>query len=128
VIGVHWGILGVAVAYALVYFAGVMYPGFEIPFRLIGLKWSFFLSEMLPVLAASAVMVLGCMAWLFFLETLGLTNPAARLFTTVPVGVIIYIGVLLASRARVLGHIRTALRESGAPGAPALVRLLSRFA
>ncbi|HVW83831.1 MAG TPA: MOP flippase family protein [Bryobacteraceae bacterium] len=127
-IGVHWGILGVAAGYASVYFGVVAYWGFAIPFRLIGLKWTAFLAELLPGLASSAFMACGCLAWLYFLRMMGVSNPVVQLATTVLLGAGLYIGALLVSRARVLSHMNVALGEARAPGAAALVRLLSRFA
>ncbi|MCI0553869.1 MAG: MOP flippase family protein [Anaerolineae bacterium] len=62
VVGLRWGIVGVATAYAIA--VGVLlYPSFAIPFHLIGLRFSAMLRALIPSLLASGLMLVG--VWLF---------------------------------------------------------------
>ncbi|MEI6776517.1 MAG: MOP flippase family protein [Chloroflexales bacterium] len=57
IIGLRWGIFGMATAYAIVTLA-TSYPVFAIPFRLIGLPVTEFVRELLPAQACGAGMLL----------------------------------------------------------------------
>jgi PST family polysaccharide transporter len=88
-VGVRWGIQGVAIAYSVTWLLG-MVPGFLIPFRLIHLSGKEFLRAMWPGTACAAAMALITLAWRLALNRLGFRNPAVHLFTTVAAGVISY--------------------------------------
>lgn len=63
-IGLRWGIVGVAAAYAVVHLL-MFYPAFAIPFRLIELRFSVLLRALVPYVTGSAIMaaaVLGVQA------------------------------------------------------------------
>ena len=96
VVGVHYGILGVAVAYALANWLLLAVPGFVIPFRLIGLRFTTFASALLPQLLVTAGMAGGCLGWLLFLDRIPVSNQWLRLLSTCAVGAITYsCGILL---------------------------------
>lgn len=61
VIGLRWGIIGVAAAYAVVSI-GLLYPVFAIPFRLIGLPLGRFARALAPPLACGAGMLIAITA------------------------------------------------------------------
>lgn len=65
IIGLQWGILGVAVAYALASLI-LTYPGFAIPFRLIQLPMQDFLAVVWRPLLASLLLLL----WIMFVKVL----------------------------------------------------------
>src|SRR5215471_9837571 len=55
VLGLHWGILGVASCYAVAWTV-LMIPSFLIPFRLIGLSGAKFLQALWPTISYSLAM------------------------------------------------------------------------
>ncbi len=56
IIGLQWGIIGVAVGYAIISFV-LFYPNFAIPFQLIGLKFLQLLRALWPVFRNSGIMI-----------------------------------------------------------------------
>lgn len=91
VIGLHWGILGVAVAYVVSDYA-LFYPSWAIPGRLIGMTVGEIVGNVAKTFLCSATM--GAAVWL-----LGLFLPPqwphwACLAAQVPSGVILYLGLI----------------------------------
>ena len=113
-IGVHWGTIGVAAAYFVVYFL-LLYPGLRIAFSLIGLTVSGFLRSLWPQLCITVVMALTCIAWLAGLRAAGVTRPVIQLVSTVTIGAIVYVGALLLVRPVVLQHFESAMETSQTP-------------
>ncbi len=111
VIGLQWGVVGVAASYAVASLA-LLYPSFAIPFRLIDLAFRDLLRALRGVAAASLIMAASLVAVQLLLP--GGLSPAAVLLVTVPLGAAIYLGaVLLLDRGTVLSVIR-ALRAAQA--------------
>jgi PST family polysaccharide transporter len=101
VIGLSWGIVGVAAAYGIVSLL-LAYPNFAIPFRLIDLSVKDLVVSLWPVLRSSLIM-LSCVAILrIALNWLGITQPWAMLGIMVTVGIIAYVVALVVSRSPVL--------------------------
>ncbi len=98
-IGVHWGVMGVASAYAITYAVAIAYPGFAVPFRLIGLRFRDFARALLPQLGITATMVAGCAVLLHFIRTI---PAAAQLAASVSLGAILYLGLMLWLQPRVV--------------------------
>jgi len=94
VVGLRWGIEGVAICYAIVW-ALLMVPGFAIPFRLVGLSGSKFFGALWPILQASLVMAAVAWLWLLGLYRAGIDNAAIRLLSAAGVGSACYVGLLL---------------------------------
>jgi PST family polysaccharide transporter len=69
IIGLHWGIIGVASAYAIYYIFLVSYPCFAIPFRLIELPMSEFGLLILRPLVASLLMSIAILGIKILLPT-----------------------------------------------------------
>jgi PST family polysaccharide transporter len=111
-IGVHFGIVGVASAYAIVFLGLLTVPGFAIAFKLIELKLSEFGLALLPQLLITAGMTLICIAWQAGLVALGQNNSWLRLISTVVVGAATYLFGLAFFRPRVLGYVDELLRSS----------------
>ena len=88
IIGLQWGIIGVATAYAISVFV-LAYPGFAIPFRLIHLKVFDLVVAVWQPLVASLLM-LGVILGVKFLLPTSLTN-AWLLAILIPTGCIAYL-------------------------------------
>lgn len=114
-IGVHFGIVGVATAYAVVYLGFLLIPGFAIAFRLIGLRLREFGSALLPQLLITAVMAVTCLGCEAILSKVGQHNPWVILFFTVALGAGVYIAQLVIFRPLVLVYVNDVLISSNRP-------------
>ena len=65
-VGLHWGIMGVATCYAIVWFL-LMVPSFLIPFRLVELSGWTFLRTLWPTVWISLAMTACCSIWRYAL-------------------------------------------------------------
>lgn len=96
VIGVRYGTLGVAVAYALANWGILAIPCFAVPLRLIELKLRHFAVALVPQLLVTAAMAACCVGWMLFLAHISVSNAWAQLLSTSVVGALCYItGILL---------------------------------
>jgi O-antigen/teichoic acid export membrane protein len=89
VIGLHWGIQGVAIAYAAA-MALLAYPLFRIPFGIIGLPMSAFVRALAPYVAATGVMFAVVLVLRRAMESYAF-QPLSILLVTVPAGVVVYL-------------------------------------
>jgi O-antigen/teichoic acid export membrane protein len=121
--GLPWGIMGVAIAYAAM-FAIVVIPCFAIPFRLIELPLWGFLKELWPSLRASLLMAGVVVLWRLGLNKMGVTNAPVELFSSITVGAISYVLLMLWWKPRVLQEFRDVLEQSGNSIALRLTRYL----
>jgi PST family polysaccharide transporter len=102
-VGVRWGITGVAIAYAVVILL-LAYPAFAVPFRLIRLRVTHFLGALLPYVIATLLM-LGAMAGArFLLHTLHASSFVV-LFASGLTGGLVYVVVIISSKAPALSDI-----------------------
>jgi len=87
VVGLHWGVQGVAGAYAVVMLI-ITIPCFAIPFRFIGLKLKSFTAVLVRPLASSMLMMA-----VIFASRIGLLHlgQSAHLWVLIPAGVVSYI-------------------------------------
>jgi PST family polysaccharide transporter len=108
IIGLRWGIMGVAVCYAIVWTL-LMVPSFLIPFHLVELSGWTFLRTLWPTIWSSLVMTAACGAWRYFLFRVGATNAFFEFISTVLLGVAVYVGLVLWRRPRVLAELKTVL-------------------
>jgi O-antigen/teichoic acid export membrane protein len=93
-VGLPWGIQGVAVAYLIVNLL-LVYPAFALPFRLIDLKMNDFLRPLWPILSFSIVMLVTVRILGFLLR---FEKPGEQLAALVPVGVLVYCSLLFLVR------------------------------
>ncbi len=112
VIGLHWGIIGVAGCYALAWFL-LMVPSFIIPFRLVGLSGMRLLATLWPTIWMALVMTAVCEGWRQLLRHIGSRNALVDLVSTVAIGVVCYSLLVLWRRPQVLADLATILE--GAP-------------
>ncbi|HUI84170.1 MAG TPA: oligosaccharide flippase family protein, partial [Candidatus Binatia bacterium] len=125
VVGLRWGITGVAGCYALVW-ALLMVPGFLIPFRLVGLSGSHFFRSLWPTVWMSLVMAAVTAAWLGILQRLGVENVVVQLISAVALGMALYSLLLLWRRPPVLSDLATALQGSPYRPVRGIAALLDR--
>lgn len=90
-VGVKWGINGVAVAYLTVSLI-LTYPGYVIPFRLIGLSFGRFVRRFSAVFFCSVVMCVVVLGAQLLLQPVA--NELTRLFVLVGLGVIVYVTLI----------------------------------
>ena len=124
VVGLRWGILGVAGCYAFVWLL-LMVPSFMIPFRLVELSGKQFLRTLWPTIWMSFVMAAGTEAWLQGLRQLGIQNAALDLISTVVLGVVVYLALLLWRKPPVLLELAVVLNGSSRPGFRRVARYLA---
>ena len=91
IVGLRWGVYGVAGAYAIVS-AVLLYPSFAIPFRLIHLRFRDLVSALRTITLASSAMCLGLIGVEAILP--GGMAPWLVLAMLVPLGGALYLGVL----------------------------------
>ena len=112
-VGIHWGVLGVATAYCLTFLCITMVPAFLIAFRLVGLKLSEFAFALLPQFIVTGSMTLLCWLWLRFLPMIGIRTPWILFVSTVILGATFYVLALLITWPKVMEHLETAMMSSG---------------
>jgi PST family polysaccharide transporter len=125
VIGLKWGIMGVATCYAIVWTL-LMVPSFLIPFRLVELSGWTFLKALWPTMWMSVVMTACCAAWRFLLYRLAVQNAFVELVSTVLVGVAVYVGLVLWRKPQVLGEVASVLQGTSYGAAQWIGRRLPR--
>jgi O-antigen/teichoic acid export membrane protein len=108
IIGLHWGIIGVAGCYAAAWFL-LMVPSFVIPFRLVGLSVARLFATLWPTIWMALVMTAVCECWRQMLLRVGSRNALVDLVSTVVVGIVIYSSLLLWRRPQVLTDLATIL-------------------
>lgn len=88
IIGLKWGVLGVALSYFISYLL-VTYPSFAIPFKLIELKFSFFISNLYKIFLSGFVMYV--VVFIFSLFFNGVLSDVYILLLSIIIGVFIFI-------------------------------------
>ena len=123
-LGLRWGILGVAGCYAFVWLL-LMVPSFMIPFRLVELSGKQFLRTLWPTIWMSFVMAAITEAWLQGLRRLGIQNAPVELISTVMLGIVVYLTLVLAYKPPVLLELAVVLNGSSRPGFRRVARYLA---
>jgi PST family polysaccharide transporter len=125
--GVRFGALGVAVAYCFAYFTVLAYPGFSIPFRLIGLKMRDFAGVLLPQILLTAGMAIICWIWLHILMLNSISNVWTRLLSTSLIGIMVYTVGLFVTRPPAIGYLGAILSNSQSATAAKAGLIIQRF-
>jgi PST family polysaccharide transporter len=125
IMGLRWGIMGVATCYAIVWMI-LMVPSFLVPFRLVQLPGWTFLRTLWPTVWISLVMTACCGAWRYLLFRLSVTNPFLELLSTVLLGVTVYVGVVLWRKPPVLSELASVLEGTSYGAARWIGRRLPR--
>jgi PST family polysaccharide transporter len=126
VIGLHWGILGVATAYSIVWTL-LMIPSLLIPFRLVNLSIKAYFRALWPTTWMSLTMAAACEAWLKFLKHLGMQNASIQFVSTAAIGAALYVMLVLWKRPPVLAEVSTVVGGSSHPMARLFSKFLLRF-
>lgn len=121
VVGLRWGIMGVAVCYSIVWTL-LMIPMWVIPFRLVGLDYRVFARGLWPATRSTLVMAAITAAWLWSLRWLQIRNNLLQLVSAVAIGAGVYIGLILWQKPPVLVDLLNAGDASSRP----LVRRLTQ--
>ena len=100
--GVHYGALGVAIAYSVAYLGVIAYPCFAIPFRLIDLRVRDFARVIWPQIAVTALMTVVCIVWLGVTVAWHIGSDWTRITSTCSLGVLAYLAGLAAAKPPVL--------------------------
>jgi PST family polysaccharide transporter len=124
IVGLRWGIIGVASCYAIVWTL-LMFPAFLIPFRLIKLSGRVFVRSLWSTVWCSVVMTVVAECWLQVLLRLGVENAPIQLFSTITVGAVTYVTLIWWRKPPALSELSTVARGSSHPLARMVVRLLS---
>jgi len=125
IVGLRWGIMGVATCYAIAWTA-LMFPSFAIPLRLIGQSPKIFFGTLWPITWCSLVMAAVAGGWMRTLGVIGIHNAAVQLVSTAIVGAVVYIGLLLWRRPPVLYELSGLLAGSSSGKVQAVGRFLSK--
>jgi O-antigen/teichoic acid export membrane protein len=115
VIGLHWGIIGVAAAYALVFLFILAYPTFAIPFRLIKLTVREMVLTLWPALEYSLIMLCVVGSLHFAWWWIGISNQWVILVSCVMLGIIVYAGLLWRARPPIMVNTLQAISGRLAP-------------
>ena len=121
-LGLRWGIQGVATCYALAWLL-LMVPSFMIPFRLIELSGRKLLRTLWPTMWMSVAMAAVTEAWLLALRRAGILAPGAQLISTVIVGAVFYVVLVLTCKPPVLSELAAILKGSPRP----LLQRIARY-
>ena len=92
-----------------------MVPSFIIPFRLVELSGKHFLRTLWPTMWMSLAMAAVTEAWLQGLRRLGILNAPVELISTVILGIVFYLVLVLTCRPPVLSELAVILNGSSRP-------------
>lgn len=126
VVGLRWGIMGVAVSYTIVWVL-LMVPMLMIPFRLVGITLAAFVSALWPTTWPTLVMATLAAAWLQGIERLGMRNSVIELLSTAVIGATVYTGLILWQKPPVLWDLLTAIEGSPNPAVRVVARFFAKF-
>ena len=126
VVGLRWGIMGVAVCYTIVWLL-LMVPMLVIPFRLIGLTLTAYLRALWPTAWPTLVMASIATVWLQAIRHLGIQNSLVQLLSTAGLGGAIYVGLILWLKPPVLSDLLHSISGSSSPAVRAFARWFEKF-
>jgi O-antigen/teichoic acid export membrane protein len=126
VVGLRWGIMGVAVCYTIVWLL-LAVPMLLIPFGLVGITIKDFARALWPTTWPTLAMATIATSWLHVIRRLGVHNSIVELLSTSGVGAVVYVGLVLWSKPPVLLDVLTAIEGSSNPVARPVARWLAKF-
>jgi PST family polysaccharide transporter len=126
-IGVKFGVRGVAISYALSYLFVLSYAGFRIPFRLIDLSFRDFARALMPQMWISLVMTAVCALWLLTLGWMGFNGPWLRLVSAVLLGMAVYTGMMARVRPAAVRCLEATIEGSNLTAAKRVLRKIGFF-
>ena len=102
IVGMHWQVEGVAVAYAIA-FALLLYPSLAIPFRFIDMKFWYYAKQFRSIVVATVIMTALIYGLRVLLETVMRLGSIPILVSLTIVGTACYIGLLTLFDRALLG-------------------------
>jgi O-antigen/teichoic acid export membrane protein len=126
VVGLRWGIMGVAISYTIVWML-LMVPMMVIPFRMVGITLADFFYALWPTTWSTLVMAALATVWLRSMERLGMRNSLMQLLSTAAIGAAAYIVLILWRKPPVLSDLLLAIEGSSNPAARIVARVLAKF-
>jgi O-antigen/teichoic acid export membrane protein len=111
IVGVRYGVIGVAVAYAVAYFTVQLFLSLIPAFRLIGLPFRVFAWKFLPQLAITIAMGVTCLLWMRLLVAISFHAPLLHLVSSVAIGAAAYVLLLLRLRPPAIGFLEEILGQ-----------------
>jgi len=127
IVGLHWGIFGVAASYSIVWTV-LMIPSLLIPFRLVKLSLKSYFGALWPTIWMSLVMAAVSEAWLWTMRHMGVYNAALQGISTAAIGATVYMALLLWRKPPVLFELSSIVAGSSHPLARMLARILVKVA
>jgi PST family polysaccharide transporter len=125
VVGLRWGIMGVASCYALVWTV-LMIPGFLIPLRLISLPGKALFMAIWPTLWMSLAMAFVARIGMLGLYSAGIRNVGVVFIVAVLLGICTYVGLVLWRKPPALSELVVILGGSSKPVLRRIGSFLSR--
>lgn len=121
-VGMRWGVLGIATAYVLGGYACILYPTWRAAGGLIGVGVAALIRNVMPPLLCSVVMATAIWAGDRYL--LGGLRHGVRLAIFVPSGIVFYVFLARSLRLQAWNDLRTAVFETRAGGIGLVRRIL----
>jgi len=109
VVGLNWGVMGVAAAYVIASYTILWYPAWAIPGRLINLTFGQMMRNLAGPFVCSALM--GVAVWTIGAVLLGGWSPWGKLAVQVPFGLVVYVLCVHMLRVQSYVELRETIRE-----------------
>lgn len=125
IVGIQWGVMGMTIAYVLTGYLITFYPSWSIPGKLIGLKFSEMVRNVLPTFGcgiASAVLV-----WTVDVLFLPPTLYPVRLAAGGAIGVLTYLALLNAFHVKAWKDVSDLVHGGHLPAARHIVRFFPKY-
>ena len=127
VVGLHWGIFGVAATYSIVW-TSLMIPSLFIPFRLVKLSLKAYFGALWPTIWMSLAMTGVSEAWLLGVRRVGFHNALFQAASTAVIGAGMYLGLVLWRKPPALFDVSSIVEGSSHPVACLVARFLRKVA
>lgn len=127
-IGVGYGITGVATAYGVAYFVVTLYPTLAVPLGIIDLKVAAFARQLWPQVMITGIMVAGCGGWQWLLSRAAVTNVWIQLLSTVVIGAATYTLLMRWLRPPAVRYAAETLSQLDFPAGRLAARVFRRVA
>jgi lipopolysaccharide exporter len=125
IVGIQWGVMGMTIAYVLTGYLITFYPSWSIPGRLIGLKFSEMVRNILPTFGcgvATAVLV-----WAIDILLLPPTFYPLRLAVGGSIGILAYLALLNAFHVQAWRDVSELVHGGHLPAARHITRFLPKY-
>lgn len=111
VVGLHWQVEGVAIAYSVAFLA-ILYPSFAVPFHFIDMKFFYFVRQFATIVAATLCMASVMIGLRLLFERVINIGDLPILITALPAGILFYFGTLLLIDRDVLKGLKGIVQDA----------------